>query len=128
MIGRAVAAAYVVVVAGVAAFGFATDSTAAILLAAALALPSGLPALVAYYAAYGVLALVPGANPSESSGSVSCTVDARCATTSAGDAALWFTTTTDALGVAALAAAAVTNVLLWRLVHRRARRRQARPT
>lgn len=106
-------------VAALATFGFVHDSTTTILLTAAITLPSSVPAVVGYYVAYGLLALAPGASPSESSGSASCDAADRCTTTSTGDLATWFALTTDVLGVAALAAAALVNVLAWRLVRRR---------
>ncbi len=66
-------AAYVLTVGAIATYGFAADSTAAILTAAALALPTSIVAVPGFYLAYGLLALVPGANPSSSSGSGGCT-------------------------------------------------------
>jgi hypothetical protein len=118
------ASAYVLTVAGVATLGFTTDSTAAILLAGLLTLPSSVPAIVAYYVAFGLLAQVPGANPSESSGSSSCTASGECHTTSTGDAASWFMFSTDVLGVLALTAAALLNTVAihFLLAGRRARR------
>lgn len=116
MTGRVAATAYVGSVAALATFGFASDSTGAILLATALALPCGLPALVGYYAAYGLLALAPGANPDRASGAASCPVEGRCESSSGGDAAAWFVVCADVLGVAALTAAALANVLLGRWV------------
>jgi hypothetical protein len=112
MTGRPVAAAYVATVAALAGAGFAHESTAAILLATALAFPSGVAGLVAFYLAYGLLALVPGASPDTSSGSASCTADGVCTTSTTGDVASWFPFATDAIGVFALTAAAIANVLL----------------
>ena len=112
-------AAYVIVVGVLAAAGFTTGSTAAILLAALLALPSSVPALVGYYVAYGLLAQVPGANPSSSSGSASCPAAGPCQDHATGGAAAWLTVTTGALGVLALVAAAVLNVVLLRKLGRR---------
>jgi hypothetical protein len=89
--GRVVAIAYVVTVAAIATFGFTTESTAGILLAAALALPSGVPALIGYYLAYGLLTQLPG-----------------------GDAASWFVPATEAVGVLALTVAALLNVVVLR--------------
>ena len=106
--------AYVVVVAGLAAVGFATESAAAILLAVLLALPSSVPAVVGFYLVYGLLAQVPGANPSSSSGSASCTSSGECQSSSTGDLAGWFSLTTDLLGVVALAAAAILNMAVLR--------------
>ena len=62
-------AAYVLVVAVLAAWGFVTGSTALILAATALALPAGVVAIVGYYVLYGLLGVVPGANPDSASGS-----------------------------------------------------------
>lgn len=109
MIGRAVAAAYVLTVAALAAVGFVTESTAPILVAGVLSLPTSVPAVIAFYVVYGLLAQVPGANPDSSSGS------------SSGDLATWFAVTTDVVGVLALTAAAVVNVVVVaRLLRRRA--------
>jgi hypothetical protein len=106
--------AYVLTVAVVSTFGFTTESTAAILLAAFLALPSSVPAVIGYYIAYGLLAQIPGANPSSSTGSGSCSADGDCQTSTTGDAALWFTITTDVVGVLALTGAALLNVVVLR--------------
>lgn len=123
MTGRVVAVAYVGAVTTLASVGFTHDSTVLILIAAAVTLPLGIPAMLGYYAMYGLLALVPGANPSEASGSTTCTADGVCTSTGTGDLAGWFALTTDVLGVVVLAGAAVGNALLWRrLVHRRPRR------
>lgn len=120
--------AYVLGVTAVAASGFATGSTPTILLAAAVVLPASAVALPAYYVAYGLLALVPGANPSTSTGSGSCLPHDGChASTSA--AAGWFTLATDAVGILALVAAAVVNVVLVRIVlARRATRTRTLPS
>jgi len=117
--------AYVLAVAAISTSGFTTESTAGILLAVLLALPMGAPALIGYYMAYGLLAQRPGANPSSSSGSAGCSADGVCHESSTGDAAVWFTHTTDLLGILALTAAAVLNLVLLRiLVARRRARRQ----
>jgi hypothetical protein len=114
---------YVLAVAGIAVWGFAAESTAAILAAVLLALPTGLPALVGYYLAYGLLAQVPGANPSSGSGSASCAAGALCQETTTGDLAPWFALTTDVIGVLALTAAAAVNLVLLRVVVSRRRAR-----
>lgn len=121
--GRA-GGAYVVAVAATAALGFGSGSTALILVAAALALPASGLALPAYYLGYGLLALVPGADPSWAYGSAQCTAAGSCARASAGGPATWFTITAAVLGVLLLALAALANVLVarWAL---RARRRVA---
>jgi hypothetical protein len=103
-------------VAALATVGFATGSTAAILAAAALALPSSIVALPAFYVVYGLLALVPGANPSAGSGSGSCTPGGECRFSSTGDLAAWFSVTTDIVGIVALTGAALANLVLLRLL------------
>jgi hypothetical protein len=110
------AVVYVLAVATLAAFGFVTGSTSAILAAAASTLPSGLLAVAGYYLTYGILGLVPGANPSTSTGSASCTPDRVCQESSTGNLAPWFEHTTDAIGVIALTLAAVVNLALLRRV------------
>ena len=100
-VGRA---AYVLTVAVLAACGFGSGSTALILLAFALTLPTGAVALIGYYAVYGFLALLPGHE------------------TSTGDLAPWFAATTTALGVLAPVVAALVDVALLTLVLRRRRR------
>lgn len=122
---RLLAVIYVLAVASTAALGFATGSTAAILLAALLALPASILATPAYYFAYGVLALVPGANPSRSIGSASCSPDGSCQEFSTGEVAAWFTVATDTLGILALTGAAVLNVVLVRAVKARHQSRAA---
>ncbi len=96
---RALAGAYVLAVGALATAGFAAESTALILLATALGLPSSVAALVGYYVAYGLLAQVPGANGSDG-------------------VAAWFALTTATVGVAALVTAAVADVALVWLVSR----------
>lgn len=85
-------------------------------------------ALPGYYVAYGLLALVPGANPSESSGSRECNTNGvDCHWSSTGDPAGWFHLTTEVIGVLALTCAATFNVLVLLVVIDRARRREAPP-
>lgn len=122
VVGLTLGSTYIVVVAVTATVGFSTDSTRTILIAAALGLPSSLFAVPAFYAAFGLLALVPGANPSSSSGSGYCTRDGDCEWTSTGDPAAWFLPTTDVLGIVALTGAALLNVVLLTLLIRVARR------
>jgi hypothetical protein len=98
-----VSAAYVVAVAALATWGFASGATALILVAFALALPTGAPALAGYYLAYGLLAQVPGANPPS------------------GEPATWFLATTTVLGVLAPTVAAFANIVVLRLLLRRRR-------
>ena len=112
----------VVAVLGIA--GFTAASTPSILLAAFLSLPSSVLAVPGYYLAYGLLALVPGANPSSHAGSGSCTPNGGCATSTTGDLATWFAVTTEVIGVLALIAAAPANVAILRLLKAR---RRARP-
>ena len=114
-------AAYVLTVGAIATYGFAADSTAAILAAAALALPTSIVAVPGYYLAYGLLALVPGANPSSSSGSGGCSPGVGCHESATGELAPWFAITTDVIGVLALTAAALLNVVFLRMHTRRRR-------
>jgi hypothetical protein len=118
---RTLAPAYVLTVVVVAICGFVLGSTGAIALAALLALPTSVPAIVGYYVVYGLLALVPGANPSSSTGSGACSPGAVCQQSSSGDLATWFAVTTGVVGVLALTAAALLNVLVLRKLtgHRR---------
>lgn len=109
-------AAYLLAVAGLATWGFAAGSTATILFTVLLALPAGAAALVGYYVAYGVLALVPGANPDTNSGSSTCSRSGVCQVSTTGDLATWFALSTDVIAVLLLTAAAVVNVVLFRLV------------
>lgn len=88
------AGAYVVAVAALASWGFGVGSTVLILLAFALTLPTGAVALVGYYVAYGLLALLPGEGA-------------------------WFPATTTALGILVPVTAALLNVLGTRLLLRR---------
>ena len=106
--------AYVVGVVGLAAVGFLTDRTPAILLATLAALPLGLVALAAFYVGYGLLSQVPGTDAGASAGSGSCAPAGDCTASTAGDLAAWFVLTTDVLGVLALTAAALANVVLVR--------------
>ena len=117
---------YVLGVAVLATLGFTTGSTPTILLAAFVALPASVLAVPVFYGAYGLLALVPGANPSSSTGSGSCTPTGDCQSSSTGALATWFALTTDVLGILALAGAALLNVLVLRglVAGRRARRQE----
>jgi hypothetical protein len=120
--------AYVLLVAAAAAVGFAVGSPAPILLAAAATLPASLLTLPLFYLAYGLLALVPGANPSSSSGSGSSTADGVVTSNVTGETAGWFTATTHVAGVLLLTAGAVADVVLVRsLAANRRRRTTPRP-
>ncbi len=122
------AAGYVLAVAAATTVGFVTGSPAPILLAAAATLPASLLSMPLYYLAYGLLALVPGANPSSASGSASSTADGVVTSHTTGDAATWFTATAHVAGVLLLAAGAVADVVLVRaLAAGRRRRGSPRP-
>src|SRR5659263_210658 len=70
--------------------------------------------------------LIPGANPSSSSGSSTSAPDGNMLTSgTSGMPAPWFTVTTQILGILALTAAAVLNVLLFRALAARRRRSPA---
>ena len=117
---------YVLAVAVIAAVGFTEQSPWPILFAALLAVPASMVVVPCYYLVYGFLALIPGANPSSNSGSVTFAPDGRTLTTvSTGMPAAWFTITTLVLGILALTAAAFVNVLLVRALS--ARRRSNEP-
>ncbi len=115
--------AYVVTIASVATVGFAAQTPWPILLAALLALPASVVAVPYYYLVSGVLALVPGASPSSSSGSGTSTAGGVTSVTT-GMPADWFTVTTHVLGILALTAAALVNVLLLRALAMRRRDRR----
>ena len=105
--------AYVVVAGGSAAAGFALARPWPILFAAIITLPSSVAALLAYYLSYGLLAQLPGANPSSSSGSATVLPDGSViAATSTGDVATWFTVVMPLIGVGVIAAAAAITVSL----------------
>lgn len=116
------ASIYTLIVAVTAAVGFTAASTGTILLAAILALPASIIAFPGYYFMYGTLALVPGANPSGSSGSGRCSRDGSCHETVTGEPAAWFLATMDAIGILALTCAALLNVVVFRLLAARWRR------
>ena len=115
---------YVAAVASIAAVGFMEGSPWPILIAALLAIPLSFVALPCYYVAYGLLSLVPGANPSSNSGSEGVTADGHALpSVSTGMPAAWFTTTTHVMGVLALTVAAIVNVLLLQALAARRRRK-----
>jgi hypothetical protein len=120
------ATGYVLAVAAAATVGFVTGSPVPILLAAAASLPASLLSMPLFYLTYGLLALVPGANPSSSSGSVSSTANGVVTSHTTGDPAGWFTVTTHVAGVLLLAAGAVADVVLVRALAA-GRRRRASP-
>ena len=125
MIGRVLAAAYVLTIATLATVGFVIDSPAPILVAGLLTLPTSVPAGIGFYIVVGLLALLPGANPDSSSGSA-CSPPTACDGGTVGDAATWFLVAIEVLGVAALVTAALVNLLVLRAVaSRRARSRSA---
>jgi hypothetical protein len=105
---------YVLGVAALTTLGFATASTSLLLPAAVVTLPTSAVAVPAFYVVVGVLGLVPGANPSHSTGSGSCAPSGDCQVSTTGDPASWFLFATEAVGVLALTAAAVLNIILLR--------------
>lgn len=114
---------YVLMVGVLGIAGFTAGSASVILFTAFLSLPSSVLAVPAYYVAYGLLGMVPGANGSSSTGSGSCTPNGDCVTSTTGELAPWFAMTSDSIGIVALVAAALVNVTLLR---RRNNRRAAR--
>jgi hypothetical protein len=122
------ATGYVLAVGAAATTGFVMGSPVPILLAAAASLPASLLSMPLYYLVYGLLALVPGANPSSGSGSASSTADGVVTSHTTGDPAAWLTATTHVAGVLLLAAGAVADVVLVRaLAAGRRRRGSPRP-
>ena len=120
------AAAYVATVALSATLGLVGQTAWPTLLATAISLPASIVTLPGYYLAYGLLALIPGANPSSSSGSASVDAGGHLVSPAVGGTqAAWFTTTTLVLGVVLLTAGAVVNVLIVRALAARRRRRVA---
>ena len=118
---RPASMAYVLAVAATAALGFVIGSPVPVLLAAAATLPASVVTMPLFYVVTGLLGLVPGANPSSSSGSGSGTVDGTATTHETGAAATWWTVSTHVVGVLAIAAAAAANVLLVRRLRTRRR-------
>ena len=115
---------YVVAVALIAAVGHFQDSPWPILLAALLAIPLSIATVPCYYFVYGVLALIPGANPSSNTGSRGVAADGHTLTSvSTGMPAAWFTITTHLIGILALIVAATGNVLLLQAIAARRRRK-----
>lgn len=113
---------YVVVLTLIATVGVTERSPWLVVLAGLLTLPASIVALPGYYLAYGVLALVPGANPSSSSSFATVAPDGRTLTTvTTGMPADWFTTTTLVLGILTVTVAALVNVLLLRALASRRR-------
>lgn len=115
---------YVLAVALIGTAGFIVQSPWPILLAALLALPVSLVAMPGYYLAVGLLALIPGANPSSNTGSVTVAPDGSTIAAVTGAPAAWFTLTTSLLGIVTLTLAACLNVLVLRALS--ARKRAAR--
>lgn len=113
---------YAAVVAALTALGAALQSPWPLLAAAVVTLPSSLIALPTYYLAYGLLAVVSGANPSTATGSGSGTPGGVSTTSESAGTALWFVLVTDLVLVLLLVAAAVLNVLLYQRIRERRRR------
>ena len=115
--------AYVAGVGVLAGVGFIGQSPWLILLAALLAVPVSLVAMPCFYVAYGLLAQIPGANPSTSTGSAAVSTDgASLWSVTTGSTASWFTITTHVLGIVTLVVAATLNVRLARGLRARMRR------
>jgi hypothetical protein len=117
---------YAVAVGALATAGFAASKTYLILLAGLLTLPSSLVSIPAFYAAYGLLTLLPGAaSAQESSSSGFCAAGRVCEESSTGGGAAWLSYADGALGVLALVGAALVNVVVLRLIMSRRRSRAA---
>jgi hypothetical protein len=103
--------------------GVVLQSPVPLVAAAVLTLPASLAAIPAYYVAYGLTALVPGANPSSSSGEGSSSARGEVTSTVTGLPAAWFTISMAVLLVVLLAGAAVLNVLAVEAFRARSRSR-----
>lgn len=114
---------YVVAVALIATVGFTEESPWPILLAAMLTLPASIVAVPCYYFAYGILALIPGAKPSSSTGyGMQNAPGSHITSVVTGEPAAWFTVTTLVVGILTMTVAAILNVLLRRAFAARRRR------
>lgn len=107
---------YVLVVTVLAAVGFLGHTPAPIIAASVLALPCSPALVVGYYLLYGLLAQIPGANPSKNSGSETTRPDGSHVSTFVGGQASWFVVTTPLLGILALWLAAYLNVVIVRSI------------
>lgn len=117
---------YIAAVTVCAVLGFVLRVPWPILLAAAISLPASVVTLPAFYMVYGLLALVPGANPSMSTGSGSVdSSGAVISSVSTGLPSTWFAITTAVLGALALGVGAVLNVVIVRMLTAHRQRRTA---
>jgi hypothetical protein len=91
--------------------GVLLQSPGPFLLALLLTLPSSLVALPVYYLLYGLVAMIPGANPASSSGKGLSTPDGTTVTVVSGEPALWFTVAMAVLAVLVVAGAAWLNAI-----------------
>jgi len=107
----------------IATVGFTEESPWPILLAAVLTLPASIVAVPCYYVAYGILALVPGANPSSSTGyGTQSAPGSKVTSVVTGAPAAWFTVTALVLGILTMTVAALLDVLLFRAFAARRRK------
>ena len=116
------ALSYVAAVMLLAAVGFATGQALLVGIAALVTLPVGIAAVPMIYLMAGVMAFVPGANPSQASGSGYAGPHGHVVVTQTGQPASWYLVSIDVVGVVVLVLAAVANVLLLDLLVRRRRR------
>ncbi len=111
--------AYVALVAALVAMGMVLQTPAPFIVAALLTLPSSIAAVPLYYVLYGVTALIPGANPSSSSGEGGSTPGGGSVSVVTGEPALWFTVSMGVLAVIVMAAAAYANALAIKAIRAR---------
>jgi hypothetical protein len=116
--------AYVAAVTLLAIAGFALDSALLLGIAALATLPISIAAVPAFYVVAGLLGLIPGATPDHATGSGYGTSVGQVTTVETGAPAEWYLISIAVIGVAALAVAALLNVLLLRNVTRARRHRQ----
>ena len=118
--------AYVVAIVLMATAGIIEQSPWPVLLAGLLTVPACFAAVPCYYIVYGVLAQIPGANPSSSTGyEYQSAPGAKIVSVMTGAQATWFVITAQALGILAFAVAAILNVLLLRAIASRGQNTRA---
>lgn len=110
---------YVALIAALVAAGMLLQTPGPFIVAAVLTLPASIAAIPLYYVLYGVTALIPGANPSSSSGQGTSTPGGGSVSVVTGLPAPWFTIAMGVLAVIVMAAAAYANALAIKAIRAR---------
>jgi hypothetical protein len=106
---------YVAFITVIASVGIIEKSPWPVLVAAFLTLPASIAVVPCYYLIYGMLAQIPGANPSSNTGYEVQNADGTTITSvTTGAQAPWFVVTTQAVEIIAFTFAAVLSVLFLR--------------